>query len=60
MTDAKEKLGKAIDSVENLMYALQLNMPAEFHVKQLKAALPDLVKTLKEGFVEATGENPWE
>lgn len=55
-----EKLGQAIDSVENLMYALQLNMPAQFHVEQMKNQLPDLVAKLKEGFIEATGENPWE
>lgn len=54
-----EKLGQAIDSVENLFYALQLNMPAQFQVEQMKNQLPDLIKRLKEGFIESTGENPW-
>jgi hypothetical protein len=55
-----EKLGKAIDEVDNLYHALQLPMPADFHVRQLKTALPDAIKRLKEGFTEATGHNPWE
>jgi hypothetical protein len=55
-----EKLGMAIDEVENLLYALKLKMPNEFHVKMLQQSLPKLVEKLKAGFVEATGENPWE
>ena len=55
-----EKLGTAIDEVENLVYALKLKMPAEFHISMLEETLPKLVEKLKDGFVEATGENPWE
>ena len=55
-----DKLGRAIDEIDNLAHALLLPMPADFHVKALKETLPDAVKQLKEGFVEATGHNPWE
>lgn len=55
-----DKLGRAIDSVDNLVGSLQLPMPSDFHVRMLKETLPDVVKNLKAGFVEATGHNPWE
>jgi hypothetical protein len=58
--EAKEKLGLAIDRVDNLAHALQLKLPAQMHVEQLSEALPDVVKELKAAFVEATGQNPWE
>jgi hypothetical protein len=60
MEDPNNELGKAIDEVDNLAHALKLPLPAEFHVKALKAALPDAVARLKRAFVEVTGENPWE
>jgi hypothetical protein len=55
-----EKLGQAIDRVDSLAHALLLKLPAEMHVDSFKSLLPEIVKELKEGFVEATGENPWE
>jgi hypothetical protein len=57
--EAKEVLGKAIDEVDNLAHALELPMPADFHVKALKESLPDAIAELKRGFVAVTGENPW-
>lgn len=56
---SNEKLGQAIDRLENLQFALDMPLPAEMHVEQLKKILPELVSELKEGFQEATGENPW-
>lgn len=55
-----EKLGQAIDRVENLMTALQMPLPDGMHVQVLRSTLPEIVQELKEGFVEAAGENPWE
>jgi hypothetical protein len=55
-----EKLGLAIDRLDNFAHALLLPLKAEMHVAQLKQSLPEIVKELKAGFVEATGENPWE
>lgn len=58
--DAKELLGQAIDRVDNLAHGLEIPMSGEFHVKQLKVLLPEVVRELKKGFVAVTGENPWE
>ena len=60
MNDNYEELGTLIDDIESLSFALQLNMPAEFHVRQLKEVLPEKVQKLKEVYVKITGENPWE
>ena len=60
MNDAMEELGQAIDRVDNLDGALQLPMPAQFHVDQLKKLIPECVRDLRAAFVKVTGENPWE
>ena len=60
MTDEQESLGVAIDTVDNFAHALQLPMPAQFHVDALKRTLPEAVDALKSAFVAVTGENPWD
>jgi hypothetical protein len=35
-------------------------MPAEFHVKQLKSSLPELVEKFKNHYADAFGWDPWE
>lgn len=57
---ASEKLASAIDRLENISAALNIPMPAEFHVKQFKELLPEIITEIKEGFEESTGENPWD
>lgn len=59
MTDATEALGSEIDALDSLAHALQLPMPPQFHVDQLKAALPERVAALKAAYAQVTGENPW-
>jgi hypothetical protein len=59
MEDKYERLGLLIDKVDNLAHALQLPLPASMHVEQLRTALPEAVKELKESFIDITGENPW-
>jgi len=55
-----ETLGLLIDDLDNLAHGLQLKMPADFHVEQLKEILPEKVKELKKVYQDITGENPWE
>jgi hypothetical protein len=58
--EQKEKLGQLIDGIDNLAHALQIPMPAQFHVDSLKGLLPEKVSELKAIYQEITGENPWE
>jgi hypothetical protein len=59
MEEKLERLGQLIDKVDNLAHALEIPMPAHMHVDSLKTLLPEVVKELKESFVEISGTNPW-
>lgn len=60
MDDYKEKLGLAIDRLENCACALAIPMSNDIHVDALKGSLPEIVKELKEAYVGLTNENPWD
>ena len=55
-----EDLAELVDIIDNLRCALDLPMPPEFHVEQMKVELEVLSKDLKELYIKETGENPWE
>lgn len=57
--DAAERLGVQIDRLDNLVGALSLPLRDEMHVEQLRLALPEVVKEMKNHFAKLTGENPW-
>lgn len=56
----EDALGQDIESLDNLTHALLLKMPPEFHVQQLKDALPKLVEKFKNHYADAFGWDPWE
>jgi hypothetical protein len=60
MEESFETLGQLIDEIDSLAHALQFPLPPEMHVEQLRIALPEKVRKLKEVFIEISGENPWE
>jgi len=57
---ASEDFGEAIDKIDNLRAALDIPMPNEFHVKQMKRELEELSTELKKIYTEEEGKNPWE
>lgn len=59
MNNAQEQLGQVIDRLDAIGHALQIPMPAQMHVQNLKTVLPELVNEAKAAFVSVTGENPW-
>lgn len=60
MEEKYEKLGQLIDRIENIQYALNLQIPAEIHLDAVRGSLPEIVKELKASFIEITGNNPWD
>lgn len=60
MNEAQEQLGQVIDRLDAIGHALQIPLPAQMHVQNLKAVIPELVAEAKAAFVSATGENPWD
>jgi hypothetical protein len=59
MEEKFERLGQLIDRIENLSFALNMSIPDNIHVQSFRESLPEIVKKLKESFIEITGENPW-
>jgi hypothetical protein len=55
-----ERLGMLADRIDNLIGALQLAMPPQFHVEQLRSALPEIRDGLRNVYCVETGDNPWE
>jgi hypothetical protein len=60
MNDNLEKIGQTVDDLESLIAGLNLPMPPEFHIEQLKTILPEKVKAIKEAIIAESGENQWE
>ena len=56
---APDEFAEVIDTIDNLLGALELPMPAEFHVKQMKRELKEVSEKLKRIDVEEEDENPW-
>lgn len=56
----EDALGQDIERLDNLAHALLLPMPPDFHVRQLKEALPKVVAEFKKHYAAAFGWNPWE
>jgi len=60
MEENFEKLGQIIDGLDNLASGLNLPLPNEMHLDNLKVILPRMVEELKQLFVEMSGEDPWD
>lgn len=60
MNEAQEQLGQLVDRLDAIGHALQIPMPAQMHVQNLKTVIPELVTEIKAAFVNVTGQNPWD
>lgn len=58
--ESLDQIGEIKDTIDNLIHATDLAMPAEFHLNCLKDELKQIEQTLKEIYVKESGENPWE
>lgn len=56
---APDEFGEVIDTIDSLLGALEIPMPAEFHVNQMKRELKEVSDKLKRIYVEEEDENPW-
>ena len=57
---APDEFAEVIESIDNLRGALEIPMPVEFHVNQMKRELEEVSDKLKRIYVEEEDENPWE
>lgn len=59
MTDNLNKIEEGIERLLNLTAGLDIPLPAEIHLEQLRQLLPEITGQLREGLVEAGGEDLW-
>jgi hypothetical protein len=52
-------VGETADTIDSLVHAMKLPMPATTHLEALRVTLPRIVETLRKVYVAETGENPW-
>lgn len=57
---APDEFAEVIERIDNLWGALEIPMPVEFHVNQMKRELEEVSDKLKRIYVEEEDENPWE
>ena len=57
---APDEFAEVIEKIDNLRGALEIPMPAGFHVNQMKRELEEVSDKLKRIYVEEEDENPWE
>jgi len=55
-----DKLVEAIEKLQRAREYMTYRISEQAHLNKLKQELPGIIKELKEGFVEATGQDPWE
>ena len=56
----RQEFAEVIEKIDNLRGALEIPMPAGFHVNQMKRELEEVSDKLKRIYVEEEDENPWE
>jgi hypothetical protein len=57
--DQLEELGQLADELDNMCGAMELPMPAAFHIEQLKVLLPKVSTKIKALVVAIGGDDPW-
>lgn len=57
---APDEFAEVIERMDNLRGALEIPMPVEFHVNQMKRELEEVSDKLKRIYVEEEDENPWD
>ena len=55
-----EQIAEVIDTLDNLVAAMTLPIPAEVHLSALRVALPELLDKLKAAYLAAGGEDVWD
>ena len=58
--EAKDQLGRTIDTLDNMAHALKMPLPDKMHVDLFRIQLPEIVAKLKKNYAAVTGENPWQ
>ena len=55
----EEQIGRLADTADNYLATLELPMTDAMKLDSLKTGMQELLESLREIYVEMTGENPW-
>lgn len=58
-TENLDKIAEYAESMENIIYSLNLPIPPQVHISMLQQHLREWSEGLKQVYVEESGENPW-
>lgn len=53
-------IAELTDRLDNLIHALELDIPAQMHVEIMQTVLPEIRTKIRKALIEETGEDPWE
>jgi hypothetical protein len=59
MSARAQQIASVEKRIDNLIGAMQLPLPAQYHLDQLKLVLPELRDTLRLIYIAETGDDPW-
>ncbi len=59
MNNNMRAIAQATDKLDNLIGALELNIPSKMHVDILKMILPEVRDNIRDLVIMETRENPW-
>jgi len=57
--EALEELAQCVDTVDNLVSAMEISVPPKIHVSALKESLPHLKSRIKQVYFELGGNDVW-
>lgn len=54
-----DSLGRLVDTCENLMQSLTMQLPAHIHIQALRETMPEIRDTVKQAYFDLGGEDVW-
>lgn len=57
--EAIEEVGKAADSIDNLLHAMRMPLPASTHLQCVASSLGVMKETLRQAHIALSGNDPW-
>lgn len=54
-----EEIAEVIETLDNLIAAMSLNIPAQMHLDTLRGSLPEQRDKLKAAYIALGGEDYW-
>ena len=54
-----DEIAEVIETLDNLIFAMSINLPAQTHLDALRESLPEQRDKLKAAYIDLGGEDHW-